>query len=129
MELMPGGSEGRTWTRTLFPSPSAPGEARWFLWCTAGRGNPPDDMETAILLLSEIVSNAVRHGDRGRAIKLTVRRAGRRLRVSVRNDGRFRPPPMRRDEPGGWGLVLVQQLASRWGIQVGRTSVDTWFEL
>jgi hypothetical protein len=32
------------------------------------------------------------------------------------------------DEPGGWGLVLVESIAKRWGVERdGRTSV--WFEL
>jgi anti-sigma regulatory factor (Ser/Thr protein kinase) len=86
-------------------------------------------METAVLLLSEVVSNAVRHGDRGRAIRLSVTRSGPTLTVRVRNEGRFRPPPMRRSEPGGWGLVLIQQLARSWGLEVGHDSVETWFEL
>lgn len=82
-----------------------------------------------MLLISEVVSNAVRHGAKGRAIKLTVARSGPSLRISVRSQGRFRPPPIRRSKPGGWGLVLVQQLARHWGIEVGTDSVETWFEL
>jgi signal transduction histidine kinase len=85
-------------------------------------------MEAAVLLLSETVSNAVRHGLPGRAITVNVTRSGPHLRVGVRNLGRFRPPARRPDE-GGWGLVLVQGLASRWGIEVDQASVETWFEL
>jgi signal transduction histidine kinase len=85
-------------------------------------------METAVLLISEAVSNAVRHGNSGRAIKLTIKRGEGRLRIAVRNEGRFRPRP-RRSEVGGWGLVLMQRLATHWGIEVGETSVEIWFEL
>jgi LytS/YehU family sensor histidine kinase len=86
-------------------------------------------METPVLLISEVVSNAVRHGTKGRAIKLTVARSDSSLRVAVRSQGRFRPPPVRRSQPGGWGLVLLQKLARHWGIEVGADSVETWFEL
>jgi anti-sigma regulatory factor (Ser/Thr protein kinase) len=123
------GAQAKTWSRTLFPSPSAPAEARWFLWQTAYRDDPIGDVETAVLLLSEVVSNAVRHGAKGRGLKLTVTRSGRSLRVAVRSQGRFRPPPIRRSQPGGWGLVLVQQLSRHWGIEVETDSVETWFEL
>jgi signal transduction histidine kinase len=85
-------------------------------------------MEAAVLLLSEAVSNAVRHGQPGRAITVSLTRSGPHLRVGVRNRGSFRPPA-RHHDTGGWGLVLIQGLASRWGIEVDDTSVETWFEL
>ena len=88
----------------------------------------------AQLAVSELVTNSVRHA--GLApddlIRITVDWSGARLKVHVR-DGRrgVRPAVVLgsiRPAPGaesGWGLYLVDHLASRWG-----TSADGyWFEL
>ncbi|HEV2075079.1 MAG TPA: ATP-binding protein, partial [Thermoleophilaceae bacterium] len=82
------------------------------------------------LLVSELVTNSVRHGGGERVrLKLQVPEEGR-LRCEVTDDGPgFTPAPRDRaaTEPGGWGLVLVDQLVDKWGVQDGRTKV--WFEL
>jgi PAS domain S-box-containing protein len=92
------------------------------------------------LLVSELVTNGVRHGSDGDLdwIGLTVTRSGAGLRVQVTDPGpgfareaRAREPEGeddRRHQVGGWGLYLVEQIADRWGVQRGdRTTV--WFEL
>jgi anti-sigma regulatory factor (Ser/Thr protein kinase) len=88
----------------------------------------------AQLAISELVTNSIRHA--GLAlddlIRITVDWSGARLRVHVRDGGRrLRPAGVSgtiRPAPGaesGWGLYLVDRLASRWG-----TSADGyWFEL
>jgi anti-sigma regulatory factor (Ser/Thr protein kinase) len=88
----------------------------------------------AQLAVSELVTNSVRHA--GLApddlIRVTVDWSGARLKVHVRDGGRgVRPTTVSgsiRPTPGaesGWGLYLVDRLASRWG-----TSADGyWFEL
>jgi anti-sigma regulatory factor (Ser/Thr protein kinase) len=88
----------------------------------------------AQLAVSELVTNSIRHA--GLApddlIRITVDWSGARLKVHVR-DGRrgVRPAVVSgsiRPAPGadsGWGLYLVDRVASRWG-----TSADGyWFEL
>jgi anti-sigma regulatory factor (Ser/Thr protein kinase) len=90
-------------------------------------------LERATLLVSELVTNGVRHGGSGK-IRLHVRRIDDdviRVEVLDTGDG-FVPTPGVRDqqplEPGGWGLVLVERLADRWGVESdGETLV--WFEL
>jgi anti-sigma regulatory factor (Ser/Thr protein kinase) len=88
----------------------------------------------AQLAVSELVTNSVRHA--GLApddlIRVTVDWSGARLKVHVRDGGRgVRPTTVSgsiRPTPGaesGWGLYLVDRVASRWG-----TSADGyWFEL
>jgi anti-sigma regulatory factor (Ser/Thr protein kinase) len=88
----------------------------------------------AQLAVSELVTNSARHA--GLApddlIRITVDWSGARLKVHVR-DGRrgVRPTVVSgsiRPAPGaesGWGLYLVDRLASRWGT----TAVGYWFEL
>jgi anti-sigma regulatory factor (Ser/Thr protein kinase) len=88
----------------------------------------------AQLLVSELVSNSVRHAGLGRddLIRVTADWSGDRLRVHVRDGARpTRASPIAgsiRPAPGaesGWGLYLVDRLASRWGTTAG----GYWFEL
>lgn len=86
---------------------------------------------TAELLVSELVSNSVRHSHASNgSIELVVCVAPSVLRVEVSDDGDgFEPPPSTDDHAeSGRGLEIVRELADRWGRPTGlRTSV--WFEL
>jgi anti-sigma regulatory factor (Ser/Thr protein kinase) len=82
----------------------------------------------ARLLVSELVTNALVHG-RG-TIQLHARFDENHLIVEVIDDGNGFERVVRErdfDRLGGWGLTLVDALASRWGIHDGRSHV--WFEL
>jgi anti-sigma regulatory factor (Ser/Thr protein kinase) len=88
----------------------------------------------AQLLVSELVSNSVRHAGLGPddLIRVTADWSGGRLRVHVRDGGGpTRASPVSgsiRPAPGGesgWGLYFVDRLASRWGT----TASGYWFEL
>jgi anti-sigma regulatory factor (Ser/Thr protein kinase) len=94
-----------------------------------------DQLEDIALLVSELVTNSVRHGGAGEddLLELTVLRHGNRLRVVVTDwgpgfDGRPRPRN-RADQTGGWGLYLVERLADRWGVQREDGSTAVWFEV
>lgn len=91
---------------------------------------PPDTADKARLLISEVVSNAVRHGD-GETIRVLIDgEPGGELRCEVMDEGHGFVPTAR-DKPsteeGGWGLHLVETLSRRWGVREGSTHV--WFEL
>ena len=90
----------------------------------------PDDADTLGLLVSEVVTNAVVHGD-SRELDVTASITDHSVRVEVCDDGEGfvpRPRALAPDEVGGWGLFRVEQLASSWGVSFsGRTTV--WFEL
>lgn len=81
------------------------------------------------LLVSEIVTNAIRHGDGD--LVLVVTTFDDRVRVDVHDSGPGFVPVARRPPPGessGWGLYLVAGLADSWGVAAGsRTQV--WFEI
>jgi anti-sigma regulatory factor (Ser/Thr protein kinase) len=85
------------------------------------------------LLTSELVTNAVRHGasDPHESILLSARRTDGTVRVEVCDEGltAFDAEPDGTDlmEPGGNGLVLVEALASRWGVNRGQPKC-VWFE-
>jgi anti-sigma regulatory factor (Ser/Thr protein kinase) len=86
--------------------------------------------ETLRLLVSELMTNAIRHGDGTQPVELHAHwNAEVRVEISDHGDG-FAPAPRIGpvDEPGGFGLYLVGQLADRWGVETHeRTTV--WFVL
>lgn len=85
------------------------------------------------LLVTELVTNSVRHADAGHAwIGLDVHIYSNAVRVAVTDRGPgFAPPAEPKphlDRPGGWGLCLLHRLADRWGVATnGQTAV--WFEM
>ena len=85
------------------------------------------------LLISEVVTNAVRHAGMSEAdsIHVEIADSAGRVRVEVSDQGKGFTPKRRDpdiERPGGWGLYLVEELADRWGVETGgRTLV--WFEL
>jgi anti-sigma regulatory factor (Ser/Thr protein kinase) len=112
----------------LVPDVEAPRVARRLLtgWLTATL--EPDQVETATLLVSELVSNAVRHGE-GK-VRLQVDLDDDRLLVEVIDEGGGLEEVIREREfenVEGWGLRIVDRSASRWGAHEGTTHV--WFEL
>jgi len=94
---------------------------------------PPSTLDDARLLVSELVANSMRHARLGPndTIRVAVEVENGRLRVDVIDGGRGGGPPVAggiRPTPGsesGWGLFLVETLATRWGHGTGRY----WFEL
>ena len=84
------------------------------------------------LLVTELVTNGVRHGSKRGAVQVHVELRELAVRVEVSDAGRgFSPPeaPMpRSDGTGGWGLQLVDRVASSWGVKVSETTC-VWFEL
>jgi anti-sigma regulatory factor (Ser/Thr protein kinase) len=111
----------------------AGGEARRAL--VAGDGKLPAAARAdVLLLLPELVTNAVRHGGvaPGESVRVVVWQWPRRVRVEVIDPGtRFtqvRPGP-RGDESGGWGLFLVDRIADTWGVARAAAGTCVWFEI
>jgi integral membrane sensor domain MASE1/anti-sigma regulatory factor (Ser/Thr protein kinase) len=90
-------------------------------------------MSNVSLLVSELVTNSVRHARTPASASIQLRAAvyADRLRVEVTDEGTGFEPTPRRPEPesrSGWGLYLVDQLSDRWG--VSRTDgTGAWFEI
>jgi anti-sigma regulatory factor (Ser/Thr protein kinase) len=116
---------------TLVANPEAPSKARRFLWETAGRDRQPsDELDVPALLITELVSNAVRHGSpAGGSIEVEVTVTGESLRVLVRDEGAGFDPDAAESGGGGWGIHLVRELASRWGVERGDRGGEVWFEV
>jgi anti-sigma regulatory factor (Ser/Thr protein kinase) len=118
-----------TFDLELESSPAAPARARSALEQLAARLSK-ERMRDVRLLVSELVTNAVRHAD-GEAVRLVVGLNGGTLRVEVHDPGcgfEVREAPTDPLRASGWGLVLVDELSDRWGVDHSpRTRV--WFEM
>jgi anti-sigma regulatory factor (Ser/Thr protein kinase) len=139
-------------TAAYQPEPTAVAAARRFVrdtlrsWELTGRDRP-DGLEAlvddAVLLTSELVTNAVLHA--GTPVQVTCR-----LLVAACLDGRpggaveiavldRRPAPLRHDLPhtaaqaaervSGRGLLLPAELASAWGVTYARAGKAVWFRM
>jgi len=111
----------------------APGIARQAA-AEATAGLPEPIREAALLLLSEVVTNAVRHGCSGPGdlVRLSLTRRAGSIRFEVEDPGPGIPAAIAEHQDGplresGWGLVMVDRLASRWGTE--RDPSRVWFEL
>lgn len=88
----------------------------------------------AALLVSEVVTNSLRHsGVRDGEIRLHAEVDDDTVRVEVTDAGpgfvrRTPRPHPEGPDPGGWGLVLVDRLADRWGVE-REGSTRVWFEI
>ncbi|MER5889375.1 ATP-binding protein [Streptomyces sp. NPDC001941] len=93
----------------------------------------PDFSDTARLLATEIVSNALRHGGGPVGVRLDGRACG--LRCAAVDQGPPGPGPVVRPagegDEGGRGLRLVDAWSTKWGVEGGPGGVGTrvWFEL
>lgn len=86
------------------------------------------------LLLTEVVSNAVRHASKDPGDEIVIRLfANAVVRVEVQDAGRgFEPLARLRPEEGdasGWGLYLLDRIASAWGVERRPAGTVVWFEL
>jgi anti-sigma regulatory factor (Ser/Thr protein kinase) len=101
---------------TLPSTEQAPGVARRFVR-DAGGDWPERVLEAALLVVSEAVTNAVRHGS-GR-IQLCVAADDRLVRIEVTDEGPQLPLHRSASEDalgdGGRGLHLLDALTTRWG--------------
>jgi serine/threonine-protein kinase RsbW len=114
---------------TLDPDPASVAEAR-----AAVLDALPDlgaeRVNTVRLLISELVTNALRHGDHREPVELHAS-WNSKVRVEVTDHGAgFTPHARDRplEEPGGYGLLLVGSLADRWGVE-NDDCTTVWFEL
>jgi anti-sigma regulatory factor (Ser/Thr protein kinase) len=116
----------------------APAAARGAIseWCPDLAGDA-GRRETLLLLVSELVTNAVLHsqGPADAPIRVSVRVEDERVRVEVTDAGkRFTrgshelPRPGARSTIGGYGLYVVDQAAKRWGVDRA-CGTRVWFEI
>ena len=85
--------------------------------------------DTAALLVSELVTNAVRHA--GTELQLTILAESGHVRIEVEDGSATLPRSRTSDlyDAGGRGLPLVEALADRWGSESTGTGKLVWAEL
>jgi anti-sigma regulatory factor (Ser/Thr protein kinase) len=112
------------------PRPEAVAEARAFVRSALAAWHyDDDDGDVAVLLTSELVTNAVRHARTDCTVE--VRLLGEELQVAVEDSCPTMPA---QDSVGassltGRGLLLVDAMARRWGADVVKGGKVVWFAL
>jgi anti-sigma regulatory factor (Ser/Thr protein kinase) len=89
--------------------------------------------EDATLLVSELITNAVRHAPLSERpeVELRIRSEPGRVRIVVSDPGvGFVPSPRATagSDGSGWGLYLVDRIADRWGV-LTEEQTEVWFEI
>ena len=114
---------------SLVSRPASAREARdWLTALLAVWGNAAS-RHNATLLLSEVVTNAVRHG-RGGTILVAVTLSPSHLLAQVHDDSSNLPVRRGAGETGGWGLGLLDELSTQWGVdQHSGDGKTVWFEI
>jgi signal transduction histidine kinase len=115
---------------SLGSGPESAAEARRAIAGLRADLDPPL-LETLRLLVTELVTNSVRHtAAESLTLKVAVGKAAVLTEVTDTGPG-FDPDCVERagDDDTGWGLFLVQRLASNWGVKHDGASKRVWFEL
>lgn len=96
------------------------------------QGVSPDALDVIELLTGELLANAVVHGPQQGDIRIRTWRSGRVVSVAV-TDGSVTRPQVQAPAPtaaGGRGMLLIDTLASAWGVDDGGpTGKTVWFSL
>lgn len=91
-------------------------------------GLDPDLDHTVSLLATELVANAVRHACDTTQIRVDAQLGDGYARVEVRDTGDGFDPEIRH-ETAGFGLRLVDKLATSWAVESERGGTCVWFEV
>jgi serine/threonine-protein kinase RsbW len=128
-------SRTSTWSTAIPGGTSAACVARELLTERFGETTPAVTMHDLHLLATELITNAVLHACVGEADTLELRVAPTRagLHVEVTDPGADSVPevqPLDPTVPGGMGLLLVDQISTKWGVErTPRGENRVWFEL
>ncbi len=113
----------------LPPSPTAPAVARRFVGKVLTNWGVSDVFNDVPLLISELVTNAVRHA--ASDVEVSIDLGSGRVRVEVRDQSEQLPTKadLATARDGGWGLNIVECLATRWGLDPHRGGKTVWCEV
>lgn len=112
----------------LDPVPASVGSARQFVLSELGEVLP-DDLDSAVLLTSELVTNAVLHARTPLCVGVTRAGGSAMITVSDRVAEQPRPQPRSATRLGGRGLALVAELADDWGGVTTPGGKVIWFTI
>lgn len=110
---------------------TSPALARRFVMERCAASGDAALAEVVVLLVSELVTNAVLHARTASVLRL--HRGDGRLRVELHDASTepavARPAGQNGQRTGGRGVLLVESLADRWGSDVGEHGKTVWFEV
>jgi anti-sigma regulatory factor (Ser/Thr protein kinase) len=123
-------SELHQWRVPLAAGPTAAAEARKQVRAAIWAWDVDVDLNVAILLTSELATNAIRH-EAGETIMLVITCSEGQLRVDVHDTARALPVVVDAadDEETGRGLMLVSSLSDEWGFYRTPTGKAVYFAL
>lgn len=110
----------------LPPEASAPGRARSFVEAVCRRWSAPEFAVDGGLVVSELVTNAVRHAGTAIVIRLVLGEGGLTVRVADQGPGVPHVVPPDERLVGGRGLAIVEELADAWGVDADRGGKAVW---
>lgn len=93
-------------------------------------GASESQRDRILLATSELVTNAVLHGEGPVTLRAWLQGAPKRVEVSESGEGS--PAPSRQhevDDEGGRGLHIVEVVSNRWGVTPSRPGKTVWFEV
>jgi len=117
--------------RTVRCDGEGPATARRFVSDTMRTWGCDDLIADAELLVSEAVTNSVEHSEQSHAV-VDLLASGDTIRVDVSDTGAAKAVEQRTPEagrPGGFGLAIIDSVATRWGVEPSRAGKSVWFEL
>lgn len=117
---------------TLPPVPRAVRASRQWVRETLTRWRLADVAEPAEQLVSELVTNAMRHAHDGASVVVLLMYAAGKVRMEVRDRDPVNLPLVKVPaslDVGGRGLVLVEALSDHWGVRVTESGKSVWCEL
>jgi sigma-B regulation protein RsbU (phosphoserine phosphatase) len=114
---------------TLPPDGTSPAAARREVRAACEQAGATEHLDDALLLVTELVTNAVVHAGTLLELAISVSQQGLRIEVSDGSPGGVPAPAETVDEgrEGGRGLFLLDALASSWGSTHHRTGKSLWF--
>jgi anti-sigma regulatory factor (Ser/Thr protein kinase) len=114
---------------SLRPEPSSVRDARRYVDDRLSSLGFATAVIAAELLVSELVTNAILHART--PVQLSVEQRGESVRVNVGDDSRRTPRTRHHsvDSGTGRGLLLVERMSTRWGVETTATGKVVWFEL
>jgi anti-sigma regulatory factor (Ser/Thr protein kinase) len=116
----------------LTPGPAAAADARRHVRATIHASGVPIDAYVAVLLTSELVTNAIWHdANEDKSIQLVITWVGEQMRVEVHDTSPYEPvlTDTRPDSETGRGLMLVAELSTDWGFYRTDTGKAVYFTL
>jgi anti-sigma regulatory factor (Ser/Thr protein kinase) len=95
-------------------------------WCV-----PTHLLDDAILVISELVTNAVRHAGTASTLELELGQTHERLRISLADQSEVAPRlrRVRHAAEDGRGLAILAALSDRWGVEPTGRGKRVWWEV